>query len=81
MWCRTGESVASMGLFTPPMHTAASTRASRQGAADGIAAHAVAEQDEAAAAEAAVFLQKAQRGAQVVRCLRKAPARPGPVLP
>ena len=35
-----------------------------------------AEQDEAAAAEAAVFLQKAQRGAQVVRCLRKAPARP-----
>ena len=33
-------------------------------------------QDEAVAAEAAVFLQKAQRGAQVVRCLRKAPARP-----
>ena len=51
------------------------------GAGDTLAAeqgegNTVAEQDEAAAAEAAVFLQKAQRGAQVVRCLRKAPARP-----
>ena len=80
MWCRTGESVASMGLFTPPMHTAASTRLPGRGAADGIAAHAVAEQDEAAAAEAAVFLQKRSAARRSSAACGK-PRHDRPVLP